>query len=88
MKPSIGRIIHVRINDSTHWPGVPRWRSAVITAVWGDECVNAVITLDGKNDGDIDLTALGNAPREGFQAWITSTTLGDGVAQWRWPPRV
>lgn len=52
MKPSIGRIVHFQLNEgqreklNNYQPTAP----AIITAVWGDECVNLKVLLDGETN--------------------------------------
>jgi len=83
MKPSIGRIVHYRLPNK--YEDVERWRPAIVTAVWSDNCVNLRLFLDGANDADA-LPIYGTDPAH--PDWITSSTAGADVGDWRWPPRV
>lgn len=57
-------------------------RGAMVTKVWGDDCVNLQVFVDGYNDREYgDLVSQEEAER-GI-AWRTSCTRGDGVGNWR-----
>ena len=82
MKPSIGRIVHLRVADSfddieaINALGGNRVIegdivAAIITAVHSDTCVNLKALVDGPAD-----------------YWASSRELGDDPGQWNWPPRV
>ena len=85
MKPSIGRIVHF-VQRKPYQPAdgssvalvhLP----AIITAVWGDTCVNLQVFTDGTNSDDQNMSAV---------KWITSSTLDDTATQersWHWPER-
>ena len=77
MKPSLGRIVLVRIG--TDRDGKPVYRPAIIVNVWSDTCINVQIFFDGTNDAAyIKEFGLG---------WLTSIVEGAGVGEWMWPPR-
>lgn len=90
MKPTPGRIIHVRIGGDDK---APELRPAVVVRVWGPECVNAMMFLDGRNDERHIPEAEGTCAAFDRHAcavgvaWVTSVTPGDGVGEWRWPAR-
>jgi hypothetical protein len=66
MKPSIGRIVIFHCDETQRekmnnfQPDAP----AVITAVWGDECVNLKILLDGENTLYMTSSTLGTGERQ------------------------
>lgn len=74
MAPSVGRIVHVKIDASA---------AAQIggNAREGD-VVPAIITFG--NDSYVNVKALGDGPGH---AWLTSITEGTGTLQWQWPQR-
>ena len=76
MKPSIGRIVLIRLQDE----GPPVYRPAIVTRVWSNDSINVQVFFDGTND-DRFRQDFGNG-------WLTSITEGHGVGQWSWPPRV
>lgn len=61
MKPTIGRIVIFHCNEmqrekiNNYQPDAP----AVITAVWGDECVNLKVLLDGEDNIWVTSAMLG-----------------------------
>ena len=87
MKPTIGRIVHYvqekpalyRLQDGpkqmVHLP-------AIITAVWGDTCVNLQVFTDGTNSEDMNMSPV---------KWVTSSTLDASEnpqpRTWHWPER-
>lgn len=83
-KPSIGRIVHyVQKKPPTYGEGFVHL-PAIITAVWGETCVNLQVFTDGSNseaDGD-------NCPRT---KWVTSVSLDVSETpqdrSWHWPER-
>ena len=83
---SVGLIVHVLIGHD--FDGTPVLRPALIVRVWTDNCVNVQLFLDGGNDdryidniaGAKPYIERGNAP-----VWLTSTTMGECVGEWRWP---
>lgn len=44
---------------------------ATIVAVWGDDCVNLKVSVDG----------------HGPDVWVTSRMRGDNEGEWNWPER-
>lgn len=88
MKPSIGRIVlFVQEKREAYQPKEgPRLTlnlPAIITAVWGDTCVNLQVFTDGTNSDDLNMSPV---------KWVTSASLDDSDAPqprtWHWPPRV
>ena len=86
MKPTIGRIVHYVQEKPAHYQPKEGPRAlchlpAIITAVWGDTCVNLQVFTDGTNshpDGTMGVV------------WETSRTLdeaGTQVGSWHWPER-
>ncbi len=87
MKPTIGRIVHFvqekpiafQPRDGTqvvvHLP-------AIITAVWGDTCVNLLVFTDGTNSDYPDASPV---------KWITSAILDESenpkTRTWHWSER-
>jgi len=63
MKPSIGRIVMYRLSESDRWQnnGQPV-AAAVVTAVWGDTCVNLRVLCDGPHTEWKTSAVLGNEP--------------------------
>jgi len=70
MKPSLGRIVH-------YVAAAGEIRSAIITRVWNDTCVNLHVFLDG----DMDLHS-----RQTSVVQTSETEQAPG--RWFWPPRV
>ena len=87
MKPTIGRIVHyVQEKPAAYQPkDGPKLMvhlPAIITAVWGDTCVNLQVFTDGTNSDDQNMAAV---------KWITSSTLDANETPqprtWHWPER-
>lgn len=86
MKPTIGRIVHfVQEKPVAYQPkDGPRalvHLPAIITAVWGDSCVNLQVFTDGTNSDDQNMSPV---------KWVTSATLDEAGSQprtWHWPER-
>jgi hypothetical protein len=85
MKPTIGRIVHfVQKKPEQYGSGVVHL-PAIITAVWGDSCVNLQVFTDGSNS---EPGPNANPPST---KWITSATLdasGQQPMSWHWPEKV
>ena len=88
MKPSIGRIVHyVQEKPACYQPKEgPRLMvhlPAIITAVWGDTCVNLQVFTDGTNSDDASMMPV---------RWITSANLDAGetpaARSWHYPETV
>lgn len=79
MKPSVGRIVLVRLADAFDSRageiGAERLRPAIVTRVWSETCINIHVFYD---PGDQELRVEDR----------TSVTEGEHVGGWRWPPRV
>ena len=75
VKPSLGRVVLLRLDDylvkQVSSVQHDRMAPAVITKVWTDTCVNLKVLVDGQEN-----------------LWVTSVTQGDAERQWQWPPRV
>ena len=82
MKPTIGRIVHyvqkkpaVYGDQLVHLP-------AIITAVWGESCVNLQVFTDGTNSDEQNMAPV---------KWVTSASLdaSENPQQrtWHWPER-
>lgn len=103
MKPTIGRNVHYVLSssDGVH-DGKGPYASAegkivpaIVTAVWGETCVNLIVFLDGSNHG-YDKQRHPDKPG-GFEhvaavnRWVTSATLDERSSPaprtWHWPPR-
>lgn len=86
MKPTIGRIVHfVQEKPASYQPKEgPRnmvHLPAIITAVWGDTCVNLQVFTDGTNSDESNMSPV---------KWITSATLDETATNprsWHWPER-
>lgn len=84
-KPTIGRIVHYYEGDHEAGSGGRgtnghRDHAAIITAVWGDNCVNLTVFFDAK------------APEPRTSACLLpDSVFADGVhctnSGWRWPQR-
>lgn len=91
MKPSIGRIVQVRIGGTEEEPEL---RPALVVKVWGDTCINVQTFLDGTNDKQHIASAKDSAVSFGEvdclrgHLWATSVCEGVGIGQWRWPAKV
>lgn len=103
MKPTIGRIVHYVLSehDGVHKGDGPyrsaegQIASAIITAVWGDTCVNLQVILDGSNHG-YDQRRHPDKPGgvehiAATNRWVTSCCLDESASPaprtWHWPPR-
>lgn len=89
MKPTIGRIVHfVQANPFANGPDKFVHLPAIVTAVWGDTCVNIQVFTDGFNSEP----ALGENLSPTAIKWVTSVTLDDSEAPqgrtWHWPEKV
>ncbi|HYD02618.1 MAG TPA: hypothetical protein VEB22_15430 [Phycisphaerales bacterium] len=83
--PTIGRIVHVRIGGTDESPIL---RPATIVRPWGGHTANLVVTLDGTNDQPAcELAGFAGYQPGALQMWLTSSTLGTRVGEWRWPER-
>lgn len=66
MKPTIGRIVIFNVNENqreklnNYQPTAP----AIITAVWGDECVNLKVLLDGESTIWVTSATLGTGENQ------------------------
>lgn len=89
MKPTIGRIVHFVQEKPPQYqpkdgPKLFVHLPAIITAVWGDICVNLQVFTDGSNS-EIDGTNFRSVK------WITSATLDasetPAARSWHWPER-
>lgn len=87
MKPTIGRTVHfVQEKPASYQPkDGPKalvHLPAIVTAVWGNECVNLQVFTDGTNSDEPNM-----APCK----WITSVTLDASetpqARTWHWPER-
>ncbi len=85
-KPSIGRIVHFVLPDSSRYAG--EHRPAIIVKVWDtnpkpDSMVQLQVFTDGLNDGELYKNGL---------YWATSVHYADPSekepATWHWPERV
>ncbi len=90
MKPSIGRIVHyVQEKPPQYQPtdGPKQFvhLPAIVTAVWGDTCVNLMVFTDGSNS-EVDGTNFRCCK------WVTSATLDEAETPqprtWHWPEKV
>ncbi len=81
MKPTIGRIVHyVQKKRAGYGEGVVHL-PAIVTAVWGETCVNLQVFTDGTNSDDQHTSPV---------KWITSATLDQSATEdrsWHWPER-
>ncbi len=89
MKPTIGRIVHYVQEKPAQYqpadgPKLMVHLPAIITAVWGDTCVNLQVFTDGSNS-EIDGTNFRCCK------WVTSVSLDDSAdpkaRSWHWPER-
>jgi hypothetical protein len=84
MKPSIGRIVHFVQDKPEVFGSGCIHLPAIITAVWGDTCVNLQVFTDGYNSEGVD-----SSP--GIKL-ITSSmcdeTTEPAPRTWHWPERV
>lgn len=87
MKPSIGRIVHYVVEKPAAYQPKdgPRFRAhlpAIITAVWGDTCVNLQVFTDGTNSHSNGTMGV---------VWETSRTMDETmdpqIGTWHWPER-
>ncbi len=76
MKPSVGRIVHLKLDSITHC--IP----AMIVRVWSGTTCNLRLFPDGSSDpksfGSNDHLA---------NDWQTSVVEGDANNTWHWPER-
>ncbi len=86
MKPTIGRIVHFvqqkpAMYQPADGPKVLVHLPAIVTAVWGDTCVNLQVFTDGTNSDDQHTSPV---------KWVTSSTLDETATRpsaWHWPER-
>lgn len=100
-KPTIGRIVQYGVGcDHT---GVVQYRPALVVNDWNGgydpkfSGPNLQVFVDGTNDtperfvprqpGDHAEPGVHVDEARAGVAWRTSVVEGDGVGQWRWPPR-
>ena len=83
MKPSIGRIVHFVQKKPAGYGEGQVHLPAIITAVWGDACVNLQVFTDGTNSDEACMSPV---------KWITSVTLDESEnpqpRTWHWPEKV
>lgn len=85
-KPTVGRIVHYHVDESKKEQPYP----AVITHVWGDECVNLAVLDDGsfplsntdKNPTSVELQRDPKRYKTEKEARAAKQ-----VRSWSWPPR-
>ena len=82
MKPSIGRIVHfVQKKPPVFGEGLVHL-PAIVTAVWGDTCVNLKVFTDGSNSDAEETLPV---------KWQTSVCLDESSEPqprtWHWPER-
>jgi hypothetical protein len=81
VKPTIGRIVHyVQKKPPMYGDGFVHL-PAIVTAVWGDMCVNLQVFTDGTNSDEQNMSPV---------KWVTSATLDETATQprsWHWPER-
>ena len=90
MKPTIGRIVHfVQQKPASYQPKEGSrlliHLPAIITAVWGDTCVNLQVFTDGSNSEE------GPNSNPPSVKWITSVSLNAEGTQpytWHWPEEI
>ena len=84
--PSVGRVVHFVLPDSSRYPG--EHRPAIIVKVWDkdpkpDSMVQLQVFTDGSNDGDLYKSGL---------FWATSVHYADPSKNegytWHWPEYV
>ena len=82
MKPTIGRIVHFVQKKPAMYGDITVHLPAIITAVWGDTCVNLQVFTDGTNS---------DAEETNRVKWITSVSLDETETPqprtWHWPER-
>lgn len=89
MKPTIGRLVHfVQRKPAMYQPAAGSdapfalvHLPAIITAVWGDTCVNLQVFTDGTNSDEMNMAPI---------KWVTSSSLDATATQersWHWPER-
>ncbi len=92
---SVGRIVHVNLGRDTR-PGHAtdereHVRPAIVVRTWGDtpeSAINVQVLADGSNDVGLEYLVTNKRDPEAGPVWLTSILQGEGVGQWRWPPRV
>ena len=82
MTPTIGRIVHFVQKKPAGYGDQLVHLPAIITAVWGDTCVNLQVFTDGTNSDEANVFPI---------KWITSSTLDESAdpqpRTWHWPER-
>jgi hypothetical protein len=81
--PVEGNIVRVNVGPS-YEGGPEQLRPALVVRVWSETCVNAQVFFDGSNDRDCALAKTYRHDTLSYPLWLTSTTEGVGVGQWRW----
>ncbi len=91
MAPTQGRIVLVGISETCVRPAMV---VGVNTPGVEDSTLQLQVFLDGMNDSRIPSSHNPDFPMFTTEecvrgiAWRTSVPKGDGIEQWRWPPRV
>lgn len=82
MKPTIGRIVHFVQKKPAGYGDALVHLPAIITAVWGETCVNLQVFTDGTNSDEQNMSPV---------KWVTSASLDDSEnpqpRTWHWPER-
>ena len=84
MKPTIGRIVHFVQQMPAQYGDRLVHLPAIVTAVWGDTCVNLQVFTDGSN------SEPGPNSNPASAKWVTSVTyneMGNPPYTWHWPER-
>lgn len=94
MVPSIGRIVLVNIGRNTasaHDTETHHWRPALVVRVWGttpEAAINVHLFLDDFNDAGCEYLLDNKIDALVPNVYRTSLIPGEGVGNWKWPPRV
>ena len=82
MKPTIGRIVHFVQKKPAGYGDALVHLPAIITAVWGESCVNLQVFTDGTNSDEQNMAPV---------KWVTSSSLDASEnpqpRTWHWPER-
>ena len=82
MKPTIGRIVHFVQKKPAGYGDALVHLPAIITAVWGESCVNLQVFTDGTNSDEMNMAPV---------KWVTSASLDASnepqPGTWHWPER-
>jgi hypothetical protein len=80
---SVGRIVHYVLSEHDNVRNVGEHRPAIIVKVWGPQCVQLQVFMDGSND-DVRFSPSGVM----WQTSVSQDEEGKKGRTWHWPERL